>query len=1334
MADDRVIRVKIDGSAAKQGGEVVAVSLRDIATAAVSVAGSLKILDAVVGKMIGSLNEMVSAAAESERVFKQLEQAVKATGGSAGYSAAQMADMANALSRVSTYSDEAIGSAEAVLARFTKIGKDVFPQAVQAVLNLGAAMGRDLTSAALAVGRALQEPESGLAGLSRAGIQFSNDEREAIKALVEFGHQAEAQAVILDRIKQGYDGASSAARDTFSGAVDALKVSISELYETAGNQLIPVLRNLAETLNGLARDQAVIAFFKDLGTEIGTVVSVLSTVTNLFSTAFKYWQSAAPGVAQGLKAIFTPLAAFHDMFSGGNDKTMDFSADIKHWADAAEQAGPPLSAFYLEQGDNLKKQAEAQKEAEKAAAAYQKRMDELADNAAAKWLKPLKDFASEGSKLNDFLRDETVGKTAQWRIEQIVKAMHAQEQADKAQEEAIDRLNKKQAAYFNQELEHMAKLAASWKHYVEEPGVQAWESTKDAAETAIADMVTGGKVDFESLFREIVAMWIKALEEMLVRWLAMKAAMKSYELADSGTSSGGNGGIMSVASYAISKYFSSGGSSPGGGSSSAGWAVAAFAAVIGTFFAMQNASKASASSFARLNVIWVGITQSLKAVNDTVTVGADEMDRLAAKVNPMLRATNELVAGLGGMITGFDGVLQIDRTGRSKKTKYWVEYANGLTKQFGNDAEAAMEFATIQAVKQSKIQGLDPIVAAAIKSSVAEKLDDFNKQIAAALEIANLGGSSAEGEVKSAFSSIEQHMAALRDALVQLNLPAAEAAQGFQNIAAAEADQLNALRDSITGRKKSAEEEYQDQLKKAQIFNAELALRKADLQARIVDLEAQMDALQASRSLASGHSAVADSIGGTTARVLEYAQALDPLSASIQAQIDAIRALLNNLPKDISPDEIVPPGKGGGRGNAGRSNKDQLNDFFYQHALDRMGPAERALAELKKEYDDAAKLAGKDKDALAKLNKERAEEEKLIRQQTRQAVRMDVTRFLGKGGDVGGQILDIQSQAQALGKELQDALKSGSISAVEFANKMKLVADQAKALQAQAITNAANQIILDLYDYLGMEKEAAEMRHTLAVADLLLKQQELQASLQMASLTEAQRATITGILGKLGDLIGKVINDPNYGAGGSGSGNGVPITHATGGGYQGYLDQQDALAKLIEEFNKAIDAVRAFRESLKLDSNLSPLTPEQRLSEAQSQFQALAQKALTGDVTSINAIPDAARAFLEIARGFFASSDGYQQIFNYVDSILQQILNLQVPHMAAGGVVDRPTFALIGEAGPEAVTPIGRSSAWHANQMQMVELQRQAIIEQRRYYRKLDRHLEREPIRRKGGR
>lgn len=47
--------------------------------------------------------------------------------------------------------------------------------------------------------------------------------------------------------------------------------------------------------------------------------------------------------------------------------------------------------------------------------------------------------------------------------------------------------------------------------------------------------------------------------------------------------------------------------------------------------------------------------------------------------------------------------------------------------------------------------------------------------------------------------------------------------------------------------------------------------------------------------------------------------------------------------------------------------------------------------------------------------------------------------------------------------------------------------------------------------------------------------------------------------------------------------------------------------------------------------------------------------------------------------------------------LLAQLLGLGVPHMAEGGIVTAPTLALIGEAGPEAVVPLGRGGGAGGN-------------------------------------
>lgn len=43
-----------------------------------------------------------------------------------------------------------------------------------------------------------------------------------------------------------------------------------------------------------------------------------------------------------------------------------------------------------------------------------------------------------------------------------------------------------------------------------------------------------------------------------------------------------------------------------------------------------------------------------------------------------------------------------------------------------------------------------------------------------------------------------------------------------------------------------------------------------------------------------------------------------------------------------------------------------------------------------------------------------------------------------------------------------------------------------------------------------------------------------------------------------------------------------------------------------------------------------------------------------------------------------------------VKNIIPDVPNIKIPRLAQGGIVNRPTLALIGEAGPEAVVPLGR--------------------------------------------
>ena len=76
----------------------------------------------------------------------------------------------------------------------------------KAVLNFSVALGTDAESAAIQMGKALNDPILGISALGRAGVQFTESQKEMIATLVESGDVVGAQSIILAEFD--YNGAA----------------------------------------------------------------------------------------------------------------------------------------------------------------------------------------------------------------------------------------------------------------------------------------------------------------------------------------------------------------------------------------------------------------------------------------------------------------------------------------------------------------------------------------------------------------------------------------------------------------------------------------------------------------------------------------------------------------------------------------------------------------------------------------------------------------------------------------------------------------------------------------------------------------------------------------------------------------------------------------------------------------------------------------------------------------------------------------------------------------------------------------------------------------------
>lgn len=203
---------------------------------------------AILGVSMG-FKEMIDGASASQQKLAQMDSVLQSTGGAAGMTKDELLKLADAQSKVSLNSKGTNIATENLMLTFTKIGKDVFPQALGVISDMSQALGQDMSSSATMVSKALQDPIKGITALSKVGVNFTAQQKEQIKTLVESGHTMEAQKIILSELGTEYGGSSLAASKTFGGQLTILKNQISGVGTQIGTVLIPYLTDFTTKVN-----------------------------------------------------------------------------------------------------------------------------------------------------------------------------------------------------------------------------------------------------------------------------------------------------------------------------------------------------------------------------------------------------------------------------------------------------------------------------------------------------------------------------------------------------------------------------------------------------------------------------------------------------------------------------------------------------------------------------------------------------------------------------------------------------------------------------------------------------------------------------------------------------------------------------------------------------------------------------------------------------------------------------------------------------------------------------------------------------------------------------
>jgi hypothetical protein len=277
MADELIIRVSADIKKYDDALKEISSKTKNLEDKLTSVAKTSAIAFAGLSAAVFGV---VSAYAVQEQAEIKTRQTIKATGEAAGLSAEEIFKMAEALQNVTKFGDEAIIGGQNLLLTFKNIGKDVFPRTTEIMLDMSEAMGQDLKSSAIQLGKALNDPTVGLTALSRVGITFSDQQKDLIKTLQDTGDIAGAQKIILKELESQFGGVARASASG-TGQIIQLKNIMGDLSEDIGRELLPALLPMVKGLKAmfltLRENQTLVKTAASL-LLIGTALTGVTTV------------------------------------------------------------------------------------------------------------------------------------------------------------------------------------------------------------------------------------------------------------------------------------------------------------------------------------------------------------------------------------------------------------------------------------------------------------------------------------------------------------------------------------------------------------------------------------------------------------------------------------------------------------------------------------------------------------------------------------------------------------------------------------------------------------------------------------------------------------------------------------------------------------------------------------------------------------------------------------------------------------------------------------------------------------------------------------------------
>lgn len=1208
------------------------------------------------------LRKFATESTEAQNAMAQLEAGVRSTGGAAGFTATQLAEMATQMQDLTTYSDDAIARTQALLLTFTKIRGDEFVGATEAIANMASRLG-GLEGAALQVGKALNDPILGVTALNRAGVQFTESQKEQIKVLQESGNLIGAQRIILKELETQFGGSAAAARDTLGGALAHLSNKFGDLFEVTRSQsggAIAAIDLLANNLDKLVEAGKLVAVVFGARMLAGGITSLTqyTAATSLATVATRGLTTAMNLVGGPVGLAVIALYGLYKILDDSGQKAAEL-------AERNERVRKSIEGYTSEIANATRATLEA------AAAEKQLEVNTLGTAAAIAYVKSLRanekldvgfigkrsatdqlDAIRADKQLQDVLELQAKAKgellAVQGRLNPLVAAEGQLADDIKKSNEERNRLSQQAFALARLEGVQAAHLAVEHKRVNELVKAQAAEGGKVSAATRTSiesEAALGHKIVEINAFRqrglEISKLIADSMREL--KRLADEQAEKELQRQKNGAE--------------LVKHYQE---------------------QLRLSRQAEEASKLTGTAREQL-LVKQRTENELLAVRDALARGQVSLTKeQLEQIERVIKATGD--SGL--QIIYNNGLLQVQK-------KIVEDTAGVMAEGFAQALSASSGLLAVLGESGREMSKLAQFAAQfATNLARAQQIKSLPDDAGKTTTVGFLGGLTGKGGAAGVATAVSSALGmvgavvAIGDAL---DIFGNKAKQRAREMAEAARQFNRALEDFAIFQGSELDRALEDNLRKAEEL-ASLAHKAGGLtgSGRNPDFDSRDDVVRAiefaRRAL---ESATSGSVTGRVPGLEKYLAALEEVLAAIDAnaeilreraereaarakedlQVRFLRATLGDEAADqlrfeIEQQRELEDARTAQRDatyiamleevhlvearrraaeiarEAARAMQDlSVRLFAASGASDEEVAAMRFAIQQQQEYEDAV-LAGRDAAYLAKLAQvQLAEAEAFAQAQAEAAAEKarqlaeDNLRFTESltvrglralGNDRGAEDAE---RAASNRQELADAIASGmsetNIALLQFVQFM----ERAQVEMQRAIEDGTKAI---------REQEAADLKRVdneIAAQKLIAEAIQKQFALDIENAQkrgEEEQKRIDVLIEAQQDMLGVA------------------------------KEQLQAAQSAVSVTERVLESLKSFNSSLPL-GNLTTLSPLQQAAEARRQFDDLAARALRGDKDAAGGLGGAATAFLEASRAVNASGVNYAADFNRVREIVAAV-------------------------------------------------------------------------------